>query len=432
MAIGETSATTSRVREQYEEYPYPPRDPADESKRLLIIDMDELAKLNHHCYRGRRNFRRGFRVLVAGGGTGDATVFLAEQLRRTNARIIHLDLSTASMGIAKERIRVRGLQNRVRWINGSLLELASFDLEPFDYINCSGVLHHLEDPDAGLAALRGALKDDGAMGLMLYGKHARAGVYEIQELLRMLNCHEENPKRKTDTARRILQSLPKTNTLRLRMEQAKLTVDKMPDEEIYDKFLHSQDRAYTIAEVHEFLSAAGLRLVEFADRSRLLYQPELAFSDPALLEKVRSLPIPQQHAAAEIFWGAMPKHTFWAATTEDTTANFHDPENVPLFSREVRLKNMVESMLREKSGTWRYVYEQPDGICVSVDFPMDQNVRRMIELIDGRRSSQEIISTIVSQRLSAASPQEILGCCLGALKKLMIFDFVLFRHKSTL
>ena len=154
MAIGEISATTSRVREQYEEYPYPPRDPADESKRVLATRLDELGKLNHYCYRGRRNFRQGFRALVAGGGTGHATVFLAEQLRQFDAQIVHLDLSAASMAIAKERIRVRELQDRVRWINGSLLELASFDLEPFDYINCCGVLHHLEDPRGALAEMK--------------------------------------------------------------------------------------------------------------------------------------------------------------------------------------------------------------------------------------------------------------------------------------
>ena len=38
-------------------------------------------------------------ALVAGGGTGDATIFLAEQLRHTNARVVHLDLSAASIAI---------------------------------------------------------------------------------------------------------------------------------------------------------------------------------------------------------------------------------------------------------------------------------------------------------------------------------------------
>ena len=40
------------------------------------------------------------RALVAGGGTGDATIFLAEQLRHTDAQVVHLDMSSASIAIA--------------------------------------------------------------------------------------------------------------------------------------------------------------------------------------------------------------------------------------------------------------------------------------------------------------------------------------------
>ena len=58
------------VRAQYEELPYPPRTPNEENKRLLRTVADHLVVLNHHCFGGRRDFRSGFRCLVAGGGTG--------------------------------------------------------------------------------------------------------------------------------------------------------------------------------------------------------------------------------------------------------------------------------------------------------------------------------------------------------------------------
>ena len=69
------------VRAQYEDYPFPLRDPRDESKRLVVTELDCLAKLNHYCFGGRQGFSDEFRVLVAGGGTGDHTIFLAERLR---------------------------------------------------------------------------------------------------------------------------------------------------------------------------------------------------------------------------------------------------------------------------------------------------------------------------------------------------------------
>src|SRR6202012_5589753 len=54
----------------------------------------------------------------------------------------------------------------------------------FDQIVCTGVLHHLRDPDAGLAALRSVLKQDGAMHLMVYAPYGRAGIYMLQEFCR--------------------------------------------------------------------------------------------------------------------------------------------------------------------------------------------------------------------------------------------------------
>src|SRR3954470_10675632 len=128
-------ASADVVRDQYENYPYPERKPEDEKQRLLHTWPEQLAQINHYCFRGRCDFRNGFRVLVAGGGTGDATIYLAEQLSRTNAELVHLDLSAASMDIARRRAEIRGLKN-IRFVQGSLLEAPALGLGSFDYISC--------------------------------------------------------------------------------------------------------------------------------------------------------------------------------------------------------------------------------------------------------------------------------------------------------
>ena len=73
--------TLLQVRRQYEALPYPARNPADEQKRLVQTWLDDLPMVNHYGFAGRQSFGPGFRVLVAGGGTGDATIYLAEQLK---------------------------------------------------------------------------------------------------------------------------------------------------------------------------------------------------------------------------------------------------------------------------------------------------------------------------------------------------------------
>ena len=57
-----------KVREQYEELPYPVRNPLDEIKCLRTVYYDCLDRINHYGYSGKKDFSLGTRVLVAGGG----------------------------------------------------------------------------------------------------------------------------------------------------------------------------------------------------------------------------------------------------------------------------------------------------------------------------------------------------------------------------
>lgn len=94
----------------------------------------------------------------------------------------------------------------VRFETGSLLDLATAGQAPFDYIDCCGVLHHLDDPDAGLAALTRVLAPQGGIGLMLYGHYGRRGVYDVQTILRTLAA-EGTPKERVTQAKRVLNQL---------------------------------------------------------------------------------------------------------------------------------------------------------------------------------------------------------------------------------
>ena len=76
------------VRDQYESLPYPPCNPQDEKKQLIQTWLESLAMINHYCFSGKQSFQEHFRVLAAGGGTGDATIYLAEQLRGTDRKSV--------------------------------------------------------------------------------------------------------------------------------------------------------------------------------------------------------------------------------------------------------------------------------------------------------------------------------------------------------
>ncbi|MFZ2386349.1 MAG: class I SAM-dependent methyltransferase [Polaromonas sp.] len=385
-----------RVKSQYEALPYPPCNPEDERKRLMLTWLEDLPMINHYCFAGKQSFKNGFRALVAGGGTGDATIFLAEQLRAigaSNAEVVHLDMSEASTALAKERARIRGLSN-ITWVNYSLLSLPALGLGKFDYINCSGVLHHLADPDLGLRALRSVLKDDGAIGLMVYGTTGRTGVYQMQALMRLVNGDhtesEADEQRKIANTRDLLGSLPASNWF---MRAEELHHDhKLGDAGIYDLLLHSQDRSYAVGELFDWLGGEhGLHLA-FSDvqRGRSPYLPHMVLGSkpPAMAAELRKLPLRQQYEMAELMIGNIITHSLYLIRDASCTAPYGDAAYIPFFYHEPLTGEIASQVFGSNRGQPFLLQHQHSGVCVTVN--PGKYGTKILRLIDGRKSFAQI------------------------------------------
>jgi SAM-dependent methyltransferase len=322
------------VRSQYEALPYPARDPADEKKRLMRTWLDDLPMIGHYGFGGRQPFGDDFRVLVAGGGTGDATIFLAEQLRHTKAQVVHLDLSAASLGIAQRRAEARTLTN-IRWIQDSLLNLRELGLGKFDYINCVGVLHHLDDPDAGLRALLEVLGEDGVLGLMVYGRHGRTGVYQMQDLMKLIDAPGTSRTDRIDHTKQILGALPKSNWFK-RGEDL-YSDHQRGDAGLYDLFLHSHDKSYSVGELYAWIEDAHGLTLELTDVQcgRASYLPAMVLGPkpPRIAKAIRQLPARRQHEIAELLSGRIQTHSFFA-TRKPSRAPYADARMIPFFFHE--------------------------------------------------------------------------------------------------
>ncbi len=113
------------------------------------------------------------------------------------------------------------------------------------------------------------LKPSGGMGLMLYAKYGRTGVYQLQHLLRLINSNETDLSGKIANTRLLLNDLPESNWFR-HNERFLSDHKKLGDSGLVDLLLHEQDVAYSIDEVHALLTQAGLHLIEFTDvRTRM-------------------------------------------------------------------------------------------------------------------------------------------------------------------
>lgn len=384
------------VREQYENYPYPPVNPEDERVRFYGTVIELFDRLNYFCYGGKKDFTKGFRTLIAGGGTGDAVITLAEQLRGTDAEIVYIDMSEASMKVAQARAKIRGLTN-ITWIRDSLLNIPTLNLGKFDYINSSGVLHHLENPDLGLWVLADALKEDGAMGLMLYAPYGRMAVYQMQDALRRINANEPNLQKHVDNAKAILSHLPMSNWL-YNSPQSILAEIAAGDIAIYDLLLHTQDRAYSIPELYAFLDRANLQIVRlFSDEhvyGDMLYHPDPYIKNMELRKQVQSLPLREQQAIAELLNGKIMKHTFYAAKQVIAPPSPEDLDMIVLFGFDIysEQKNMLELIAQDNP----IVEFHQTSTGVKIHLPKSPHLAAIIARIDGKRSLREIYRDIMN------------------------------------
>lgn len=379
------NASRDPVAAQYEAYPYPPRDPKDETRRLVVGSPSHLAEVRHYGFAGALPAGRPFRVLVAGGGTGDALVMLAQQLAWSGiaADICYLDLSAASRAIAEARIRARGLAG-VRFVTGSILDVAELAPGPWDYIDCCGVLHHLPDPAQGLGALVAVMAEAGAIGVMLYGELGRTGVYPLQRALSLM-IRDRSPRDSAAFARRLIAALPESNWIR----RNPFLVDHLSGEDaaLYDLLLHSRDRAYRVPQINELLAGAGLELASWIEPAK--YDPATWIAEPEALAVAAMLDDLSRAALAEDISGAMKTHVFYAVRrgrAAQAVARFGDPSLVPVL-REIDAGALARTL--SKGGHLRLTLDTQ-----KLARPVPPDIAKIVALVDGRRSYADIARTL--------------------------------------
>lgn len=420
------------VRDQYEDYPYPKRDPEDERKRIIGTFTGRMDLIISSCFSGRLDLEQPFRVLSAGGGTGDSAIFLAEQLKTyPKAEIIYLDISQASMAIAKKRAEIRGLKN-IKFIHGSLLDLPNLGLGEFDYIDCTGVLHHLASPLDGLKALTAVLKPTGAMGLMLYAKYGRTGAYMIQEAMRQFLPVAKNKQDQVERCKRLLKvANPGNLFLASIIKAAEREIKDHGDIGIYDLFLHPQDVCFTVPEIYDLCDAAKLHLINFNanyyDGGRTIYNPRSYLDDPQLIAELMQLPTKNQQTVAEILHGKMAMHFFFVSKQPRQPVDARD-ENIVFGFNITGPTDVQERILKfmDKENVFSFRVP-PYGAEIAI--PVTPHLRQLISLIDGDRTLGEILERFIKDD-AHTQKSELLKEFMPMVSMLSALDYLCMRFKG--
>jgi SAM-dependent methyltransferase len=286
-----------QVQDFYDRYPYPPPVESLEQYRRSWQDQQKR-RADYHLLWPGRSHKEDFSVLIAGCGTSQAA---KHALRWPAAQVTGIDVSTTSVQYTKTLKRNHNLTNLQ--IYQLPIDRVSELGRTFDQIVCTGVLHHLADPDAGLAALRDVLKPDGAMHLMVYAPYGRTGIYMLQEFCRRAGiCATDEGIRDLIS---VLRALPPGHPLETVLRQAP---DFQQEAALADALLHPQDRAFSVPQVFDFIQRAELTFGRWVKQAP--YSPRCGVME-RLPESVRiaELPLAEQFAAVELFRGTMVRHS---------------------------------------------------------------------------------------------------------------------------
>lgn len=236
---------TRAVAAQYEEWPYPPW------SRITPPPRQTLPEAVEKLDQGRPS---GLPVhadlLVAGCGTGREAALWA--LRFPEARITAIDLSSASLAYARARCAAIGI-DRIDFRQLDLHDVAQLGTK-FDFIACSGVLHHLPDPEDGWAALAAELKPGGAMRVMVYSKIARLKVRAARRHLADLLDRPVDAELLREARRRLIDRAPDL-------------LASWPDfyslAGVHDLLLHRHEDSFDVPRIARALDRLGLELLAF-------------------------------------------------------------------------------------------------------------------------------------------------------------------------
>ena len=370
-------AIAQAVSAFYERHPYPP--PVGDLDHYRRSWTDERRRADACLFWPAEPYRDDRSILVAGCGTSQAAKVA---LRWPRAHVVGIDVSATSIEETeklKRRHRIENLE-----LQQLPLERAALLGRSFEHVICTGVLHHLPDPDKGLQALRDLLTPDGAMHLMVYAPYGRAGVYLLQDYCRRLGIGTTATEIRELAAS--LQALPPDHPLVPLLRKAP---DFRDEAGLADALLHPQDRAYSVPQLLAFLAGAGLALGRWVRQAPYLPQCG-ALSSSAHQPLLARLPVHEQYAAVELFRGTMVRHS--------AVVHRRDRPNQHLASFEgdawpgyvpVRLPDTIIVQERLPPGAAAVVINK-SHTCTDIYLPLNAQQKDLFDAIDGRRTIAEI------------------------------------------
>ena len=242
---------SKKVRDQYEENPYPRWRFANITPKNNFLSILNNAIRPNKINANNQNIAQN--VLIAGCGTGQQLVYKTSY---ENSNIVAIDLSLSSLAFAKRKMQELK-HNNIEFLQGDILSLNSLN-KKFDVIECVGVLHHLKNPEDGLRILLDNLEPKGYLKLGLYSEYARKHIVALREFVKINNFKSNiNDIRK-------FRELAKSNKENI-FQKINYNFDFYSTSSVRDLIFHVQEHRYTLPKISNLLKKFDLEFLGFTN-----------------------------------------------------------------------------------------------------------------------------------------------------------------------
>lgn len=192
------------------------------------------------------------RVWVAGCGTNQAVI---TALMFPDAQVVGSDVSAGSLEVAGRNAGQLGVTNLE--LRHESIHEAGY-AEEFDYVICTGVIHHTADPAGALASLAAALRPAGVMQLMVYNRYHRVMPTAFQKAVRTLlgrggYAYQEE----LALARRFVLHYAGPGEIGEWLAARR----DAPEAQLADALIQPVEHSYTVESLHQMADGAGLELL---------------------------------------------------------------------------------------------------------------------------------------------------------------------------
>ena len=253
------------------------------------------------------------------------------------------------------------------------------------HVVCTGVLHHLPDPDVGLRALRDVLEPNGVLNMMVYAPYGRAGIYMLQDYCRRLGVGGTAPEIRDLAAS--LKALPPDHPLAPLLRKSPDFADRAG---LADALLHPQDRSYSVPQLLDFLRRTDLTFGRWVRQAP--YLPWCGALAPTPHQsRLAGLSAEAQYAAIELFRGTMVRHAVVAYRKDRPaqSAPIDFDGDAWLGYTPIRLPDTLVVWDRLPPGAAAVLINRNHSY-TDLYLPIDARQERLLVAIDGERTIAEI------------------------------------------